>query len=284
MREVSRSAAVAALLFIAFLPFHSAQALDRLIKPDAAIVATDQQSINIIDIRHKKLGFERGHIPGSVSMPYWDFRSKNGALVSDPEMTQMAQQAGLRKNKPVLIVHSGMDHRSFSSAAWVYWMLKSTGFTDISILDGGIKAWKEAGGEISHTPRKPKRSAVVLTFSDEWLASTEEVQRISDGDQQGALLDSRVEESVNAGSIQGAMSYAVDMLLQKDRREALDPLDTLEKLKAVQVNWEGDPVITFCNDGTQGAATWFMASEIAGIKKVRLYAESLQGWEKRNVN
>ena len=276
--------AVAALIAAFVAKPDQSLALDRLVKPAAIANVLQGSDVQIIDIRHRKLGFNPGHIPGSVSMPFWSWRAKGGGLVPDDQLTSMARRAGLDKDRPVLLVHSGLDHRSFSAASWVYWMLKSTGFNDIAILDGGVRAWKAAGYPMTTRVTKPKRSAVTLTFNDTWLATTAEVQSISDGQSKGALLDSRVQDIRDQNTIKGAMSYAMDMLMQQGRHEALDPLDTLEKLKGVEVNWEGDPVITFCNDGLQGAATWFMASEVAGIQNVRLYAASLQGWSRREVN
>ena len=117
--RVMYSTVLAVIFMFVCLPLTAANALDRLIKPAEAMTAIEQQPVHIIDIRHKEMGFDKGHIPGSVSMPYWAFRGEGGSLVTDPEMTRMARQAGLRKEQPVLIVHSGMDHRSFSSAAWV---------------------------------------------------------------------------------------------------------------------------------------------------------------------
>ena len=194
----------------------------------------------------------------------------------------MVQAAGLHLDDRILIVHSGLNEISFSAAAWVYWVMKSSGFQKIAILDGGVRAWKQAGGEVTRTAYNVAPSDTQITFSDAWIASTSEVAEISDGSHAGTLLDARAGEVEEGSSIQGAMSYAMTMLMGEDTSKALAPIDILERLKAVDANWEQESVIAFCNNGLQGAATWFMASEVVGIENVRLYSESLQGWNATN--
>ena len=36
--------------------------------------------------------------------------------------------------------------------------------------------------------------------------------------------------------------------------------------------------VVFCNTGHWGATGWFALSEVAGVKNVRLYAESMVDW------
>lgn len=259
----------------------------RLMNPGEAIAEMRVPGLRIVDIRHRKLGFLRGHIPGSVSMPYWSWRGPRGNAgrpPSEAELSALVSAAGLRLEDRVLIVHSGLNEVSFAGAAWVYWVMKSSGFRNIAILDGGIRAWKAAGGTVTRKTNVFAPSTTRISFDDTWLARTDDVERIASGKAEGTLLDARVDEVQDTRTISGAMSYAMTRLLQPSRHEALTPLDTLEKLKIAPINWQAESVVTFCNNGMQGAATWFMASEVAGIQNVKLYAESLAGWMQRPSN
>ena len=65
---------------------------------------------------------------------------------------------------------------------------------------------------------------------------------------------------------------------QQAKTDADGVFAVLARLKAVDANWERDPVITFDDTGELSALSWFYASEIAGIRNVRLYPEALAGW------
>lgn len=260
---------------------------DYLMKPKAAAAAMERENARIVDIRSFNLGFSRGHLPGSVSIPFWRFRGEAGASGVPPSadaLTELVRAAGLTQADRVLIVHSGLNEKSFAAASWVYWVMKSSGFANLSILDGGVRGWRMAGLPITKRAIDFPRSDAVVEFSDRWLATTEDVARITKGDRAGTLLDSRADDVKSSRTIAGAMTYALTRLMEPSRKEALGPVDMLDKLKNVDVAWENEAVITFCNDGLQGAATWFMASEVVGISDVKLYAESLQGWAKQATN
>ncbi len=264
-----------------------AAAWDRLVDVETAKSLIAKKKTRIVDIRHRKLGFARGHIAGSASIPLWSWRGQRdnpGLPPSDADLGKLVRAAGLQLKDRILIVHSGLNGTSFAAASWVYWVMKSSGFKQIAILDGGIKAWKSAGGKITKKASKFKPSTTRITFSDTWLATTKEVANISKVTSDGALLDARVNPVTTPDTITGAVGYAMTRLMRPSESKPLGPLETLERLKAADVNWEQESVITFCNNGLQGAATWFLASEIAGIQNVRLYSESLQGWRKTPQN
>ena len=56
-------------------------------------------------------------------------------------------------------------------------------------------------------------------------------------------------------------------------------LSVLEQLKGANVNWENETVVSFCDTGELGALNWFYASEVSGIRNVKLYPESARGWK-----
>lgn len=257
-----------------------------LMTVDEAAEALKTPGARIIDIRHPELGFARGRIDGSASIPFRLFRGRAGGAGAPPKMSDLSAligDAGLTQDQPILIVHSGLDERSFAAASWVYWVLKSTGFERLSILDGGVRGWRSAGLPVTTEPQSFSPTTVELTFSDRWLATTDEVEDIANGDASGDLLDSRADAVEGERSILGSVGHAFTQMMSPNRRTGLTPVEMLERLKYAEVDWQAETVITFCNDGLQGAATWFMASEVVGITDVKLYAASLAGWDARDA-
>jgi len=61
--------------------------------------------------------------------------------IDGPSFNEKAQQLGIN-NDSIIITYD--DHGMYSSArAW--WMFKAMGHEQVAVLDGGLKAWQEAG-------------------------------------------------------------------------------------------------------------------------------------------
>ncbi|KAF9422656.1 hypothetical protein BGZ94_008510 [Podila epigama] len=88
---------------------------------------------------------ENGHIPGAR---YFDIESIKDKTSSLPHMMPSAEQFAAQvgelgiSNDDHVVVY---DTVGFFSAPRVYWMFKAFGHNKVSVLDGGFKAWKNAG-------------------------------------------------------------------------------------------------------------------------------------------
>lgn len=254
----------------------------------------------VIDIRNRKAkralySYSAGHIPGSVNVPYGEFRAlwhDPLSVPSDAELTDLVQSAGLTHGVPIVIVHSSAAKGNFGSAAFVYWTLKSAGFENIAILNGGISGWSENGGEMSRKPTKIKRSDVVVTLNDAWLATHKDVDAVLDGTSDAQLLDARpLHQIMESASLDGAFRLDANELVAGEGATAVSDQSIFMRIKQADLDWQYNEVITYCNNGALAAVDWFMASEIAGIPNVRIYAHSLNArqraqslWNKISTN
>ena len=123
-----------------------------LVSPQELHSAADTAKPLIIDIRgNDKDGaslFEQGHIVGSVNAAYGLFRGPKenpGQLVTEEHLEKVLGEIGAQKDRATVIAYQGASITDFGAAARVYWTLKSAGFTDIAILNGGLDTWKEQG-------------------------------------------------------------------------------------------------------------------------------------------
>lgn len=90
----------------------------------------------LVDIREAE-EVASGRIPGSIHIP-------RGMLEFRADTTSPYHQAPLDPSKRV-ILHCASGGRSALSAA----ALKSMGYDRIAHLDGGVKAWQDAGKELA---------------------------------------------------------------------------------------------------------------------------------------
>lgn len=95
--------------------------------------ALSKGNATLIDIREAEELVANGRIEGSVPAP-------RGMLEFYADETLPYHKPEFDRNKK-LILHCASGGRSALAAA----TLKQMGYTDVCHLDGGIKAWKEAG-------------------------------------------------------------------------------------------------------------------------------------------
>lgn len=127
--------------------------------PDLAELLASAEPPTVLDVRWRLGGppgldeHRRGHIPGAV---YVDLDAELAAPpgpgrhpLPDPEVFGAAmRRAGVRGDRTV-VVHDAADS---TSAARAWWLLRDAGHPDVRVLDGGLRAWTEAGLPLTTTP------------------------------------------------------------------------------------------------------------------------------------
>lgn len=271
--------------FAALLPLPAA-AFGPLLSP-AELAGSDDRPL-ILDIRGDE--YHRGHVPGAVSAPYALFRGpadNPGAVVPEDQLEATLRQLGVTMDRPVVIVHQGSDQSDFGAAARVYWTLKSSGVSELAILNGGVNAWAAAGEPLDREPVAPTASDIDITFSDRWLADEDEVEAISAGAQQGLLLDSRPpaffegdqmhDAADRPGTVPGAMNVPHSEWFAGESPAMSTPAGATDIARKLGLEVD-EPVVAFCNTGHWAATEWFALSELAGLPDVKLYPESMVGY------
>ena len=284
MSMIRRAALVLAL---ATAPLAAMAGLGPLVDP-AGLRAAD--GVVVLDIRNPG-AYARGHIPGARNAPYGLFRGppeNPGQLVSEAHLTEVLRARGLDTDSPVVVVHQGADQTDFGSAARVYWTLKSSGFTDLAVLNGGMSGWQAADGAVETGPGSDAApSDITVSFSDDWLATRAEVRDIVEGRDDARLVDARPEAfwkgetkhpaAARPGTIPQSRYFTHDRWFGSDTPSRIKP-ERVRRLAAENGFAAEDRLVSFCNTGHWAATNWFALSEIAGIEEVRLYPESVVGW------
>ncbi len=290
----------AAALVAAHASMASAQSeLAPLIVPTDLAQIIETSAPLILDIRAPGSAdaagtYAGGHIAGSVNAPYARFRGpadNPGQLPSDAELTEVLQSLGVTPDRPTVIVHQGTNDTDFGASARVYWTLKSSGVSNLAILNGGINAWTQAGLPLDQTGTTPERSAIVVEFSDRWLATEADVLAVVEGDASATLIDARPESFWNGTEAHAAAARPGTLPQSRffthsgwfSNGPAIVDAEAARAL-ALNAGYTGDDaLISFCNTGHWAATNWFALSELAGIENVRLYPDSMVGWSNRGL-
>ncbi|MFN2329278.1 MAG: sulfurtransferase [Chromatocurvus sp.] len=228
-----------------------------------------------------------GHIPGSVSADYSDFRgpaNNPGALPPLQALTATVQSLGLEGTRPVVLVHDGASPSDMGSATRIYWTLKSLGLQDLAILNGGFRAWQQAALPVS-------TDAVTVTTTDwtprwrnDWRISTEEIERRLDDPgvrlvdaRPPAFFDGSRSSIARPGTIEGAASLSFESWFDGAR---MKHPDALRQILVASPLPDAAQTVSFCNSGHWSSINWFVLSELAGVPETRMYAESMAEWSR----
>lgn len=247
--------------------------------------------VSILDIRGDKKAFAEGHIPGSVQIGYGAFRGpKNnpGQLFEPTELAKALGAVGLEKEKGVVVVSAGNTSTDFGAAARVYWSLKSVGFENLAILNGGYKSYVADKLPISSGAVTVQPTELNLSFNDSWYSSTESIQSSIEAGS-ARLLDSRLPSffegkawhgaAKKPGALPGAENFAFTAFFDDTK---LKPAGEVNQIVA-QNNLNQPQTVSYCNTGHWAATNWFVLSEVAQIPEVTLYAESMVEWSNNDL-
>ncbi|KLK94573.1 hypothetical protein AA309_03125 [Microvirga vignae] len=251
-------------------------------------------SLLVLDIRSTESGgrvaFEDGHIPRALHSDYATdgWRSvKGGAGGLLPETTQVSALLGRIGVKPehhVIIVSAGEAPSNFSASARVYWTLKVAGHEQVSILDGGYKAWRDAGKLEETGPSAPAGDDPYPVRPTGNLRAEADVVEKAIAESGATLLDGRSQaqfegrekspQVTRAGHLPGAVHLDHSKAFQPGTGRLL-PLAELEQLFR---RVPSGPVISYCNTGHLASTNWFVLSEVLKRPEVRLYDGSMSEW------
>ncbi|WP_333706006.1 sulfurtransferase [Ottowia beijingensis] len=266
----------------------ASHAASPLVSPAELKALADAGQVRIVDVRDAE-AYALQHLPGAVSAPYarWRGPAANPGLVPPlKDLTALVQELGLTPEQRTVLVYTGTDSSDFATAARAYWTLKSLGARELSILNGGLNAWRGAGFAVSDQAAHAQRSSWQPQFNPQWLATRAEVRQLL-GSDQAVLVDSRpapffqgriAHDAAKArGTLPGAVNIDSDLYFELGSAVLMDKASLEAEADAAHAA-PGQTVVTFCNAGHWSATDWFVRSELLGQPKVKLYPGSVIDW------
>ncbi|NVO17936.1 MAG: sulfurtransferase [Rhodoplanes sp.] len=268
-----------------------------LVSADWLAAHLTDSALRLLDIRSVvdgggRAAYEAAHIPGAGHTDYvadgWraTIGMASGLLPEPPALAALLGRAGLTPAHTAVVVSAGTSAGDLAAAARVYWTLRMAGHAKITILDGGMAAWRADPArpvESGSSPVPASTAPYPVALAKSLRADLGRVVRaVGAGD--AVLLDSRATaffegdskspQAKRAGRLPGAV--------QLDHTMAWDPatqrLKDMAALAALFARVPDGPVINYCNTGHQAATPWFVLSEILGRPDVSLYDGSMSEW------
>jgi thiosulfate/3-mercaptopyruvate sulfurtransferase len=198
---------------------------------------------------------------------------------------------GIDAATPVVVVYEGSNSTDFGAAARVYWTLKAAGVQNLSILNGGVKAWRAANLPLVTEVPAVAPSTFTVKIDPKLVATQDEVASVI-GKDGVRLLDARPAayffgETRHAaaktpGTLVGAKNVDQAVWFANGSGALLPAADVKRIAQASGVQTD-QPTVSFCNTGHWAATNWFVLSEVLGQKDVKLYPESTVGWSQAGL-
>jgi thiosulfate/3-mercaptopyruvate sulfurtransferase len=233
--------------------------------------------------------YEREHIPGAgfadLAGPLSDPDSPFAfTLPSAERFAVAAGRLGIGDGTHVVVY--AQDSPMWATRLW--WELRYFGFDAVSVLDGGLPAWKASGRALSDTAVEYPSATFVAQPRSEWVARRAEIERIVEAEDAPACLVNALTPPVfrgegragsnysRPGRIPGSVNAPWTALIDPDTnrfRSAPELRHALEAAGAL-----GDrPVIAYCGGGISATVDLFALS-LVGRDDARLYDGSLTEW------
>ena len=241
--------------------------------------------LRVVDVR-PAVAYAAGHIPGAVSLDLYqpELKLHDSSPVERERFHAAVEEAlgriGVRPGERVVFY----EDVSGSVAARGVWLLDYAGHGGGAMLDGGLRAWLAAGGEVTRVVPPPDPSEFRLAPGGEVLATADELQAAlaAGGGSAGTLvLDTRGDPEYLAGTIPGAVHLEWVHTLRPDG--IFLPLAQLRRVFAGVglVPREPSPrVVTFCASGFRAAHAYVVLRAL-GFPRVANYAPSWNEWGRR---
>src|ERR1700730_9235941 len=230
--------------------------------------------------------FEAGHIPGA------DFLDLQGEF-SDPNTTLRFMMPDTAQLEAAFGGHGiGANSRvvlySIGTAMWAtrfWWMLKSLGFENVSVLDGGLDKWKAEGRAVETGPAKGYPPAIFTAKPQQRYFVDKHETLSASADRDTVVVNALGPQFHNGrepsrygrpGRIPGSVNVSAATLLDPSTRIFV-PLTDAEAKFATQGLRKDKRVIAYCGGGISATIDLFLLHRL-GYEKLTLYDGSMGEW------
>jgi thiosulfate/3-mercaptopyruvate sulfurtransferase len=243
-------------------------------------------SFDLADAGAGERAFAEGHLPGAVHahLDHDLAGAKTGVngrhpLPAPADWAATLARLGVTPARAVVVY----DAQGGMYAARAWWMLLWAGHRAVSVLDGGLAAWRAAGGALQGGATTAAAAAAAAYPLGDSLVATVDADALLKSLGRVALLDARAGERYRgevepldkrAGHIPGARSRFF-----KDNLDANGRFKPAGELRAAFEAFGAAPaqVVHQCGSGVTACHN-LLAMEVAGLSGSALYPGSWSEW------
>ena len=276
---------LATVVLLVVAPASHAEEIPPLVDARWLHARLGQPGVRVIDMVTEPKEYRVGHIPGAVYLNVDDVRvavAEGGyRLPTVEEGARLLGSLGLTPQTQVV----AYDDSGGLHAARLFFTLEALGHRRVSVLDGGIQAWRRAGSPVSRdipsvapSVYRP-RPRPELVADETWI-----VDRLKDPGV--VLLDTRSLAEYRGTDVRarrgGHIPGAVHVEWRDNLRPDLTfkPADELRAMYAARGIVPDKTVVTYCQTHHRAAHTYFVL-RLLGFPSLAGYDRSWSQWGNR---
>jgi thiosulfate/3-mercaptopyruvate sulfurtransferase len=248
----------------------------RLDHPDVVILDATLPPVGVTPPVNTRARYLAKHIPGAIFFDIEELSDRSTPLphmLPPPDVFSRSLSAlGIGDQMDIIIY----EQEGLFSGPRAWWTLRTFGAQNVYLLDGGLRAWIEAGlptdsGEVHRAPalfHAGLDQNAVKDFSQmqQMIAAHKQIlDARSSGRFAGTLPEPR--PGISSGHMPGATNIPYTELVEEGRLKSAEELRHIFAAKGVDLL---QPVTTTCGSGVT-AAVLALGLEAAGAKQVSLY-------------
>lgn len=257
-----------------------------------------KENLIVLDIRLKG-EYMKGHIPGSVNIPFPDavknhfsdwYTERNGLILELPDKNSLFKtlgKAGIHSDSWVIIVPELELPRPLADASRAAVTLMHAGVKQVGVLDGGFCYWKKEERPVSSGSSMNENSLVhydgeinqTIFISKQYITDRIGLSEIVDAREAFEYFGNylRAGEWTRRGHIPTAKSLPAFWVWNENLR--FKSMDELQDMAAGVVGTVlSREIIIYCGVGGL-SPTWFLLlSEEFGYQNVKIFNGSVQEW------
>jgi len=255
-----------------------------LTTPEELKAKLGNPNLRVIDARQAEV-YAQGHIPGAIHFDLFGISlidTSPAPLAAFMSMiAHLFELRGVNLDTEVVFY----EENSGMKAARGFWFLEYFGHKKVSVLDGGIQAWKKAGFPVTTETAPPKGTQFKPSENRAALATYEDVLKAIDN-QHASIVDTRSADEYMGRLVRAARGGAVPGAVHLEWTQNIAPdggFKTEAELRAMYEKLGVTPdkeAVAYCQGGYRAAHT-YLALRLLGYPKVRNYIGSWKEWGDR---
>ena len=262
-----------------------------LVSADSLATALDDPRTVVLHVARTPESFESARIPGARFLPLSAIVTERDGLPNElPDVSvldSVFESVGVGDDTRVVLYGDPL------SAARAFFTLDVLGHRRVAMLDGGVEAWRAAGGPVASgtdSTGAPALGSFTPRLAGERIVDADWIAARLD-DPSVAVIDARPPEEFSGatpgdgvtrpGHIPGASNIFWKQALASDSMPRLRDTTALRELYAAAGAGPGDTVVTLCRTGVQASHAYFVA-RLLGFT-VRMYDGSFIDWSRQSA-
>lgn len=246
----------------------------------------DAGTLVVVDAR-PAADFSKGHLPGAVSLPasetFDPARDKN--YPDRPErLAALFGARGIGAGRRVLTYDNGGE----TPAARLLWTLEYLGHSDVAVLDGGVRGWQAAGGELTQNATDARQTTFRAAVDAARLHGRDDCLRHVGDRTVGtvgtvAMVDARSAEEYRGEDVRAKFGGHIPEAVNVDWRLVFDESGRLKSPVALAALYQARGitrergVVAYCQTGQRSSVSYWTL-RLLGYPRVANYAGSWVEW------